>query len=248
MIDTIDSVLIARADLLASNHSRFDEEVMNDIDRALAAEDAYIAAQSVLAQALKDQFDFQKQASAFLRHKIRKIHEAQESLNHLGSSVRKKAAFFMGAREITLKSTFNLKSAAQSDKIAGSVKSTLSVFSHGRFLSHDLAHRMSLNGTCLVKATEPYSTALCATCGQCVRGQGRSKIYHCSNPACRSKHDRDEGGAKGNAMIKLAGFFAQADEEDAEELDDGVVDAAPDDDFDAVRSQSFLLAIGGGVC
>ena len=78
-----------------------------------------------------------------------------------------------------------------------------------------------------MKGTEPFSTAVCATCGNCIRNPGRSKVYHCSNANCRAKHDRDEGGAKGNAIIKLAGFFFEEAEEDDEVP---VVAAVPDDE------------------
>ena len=151
--------------------------------------------------------------------------------------MRRKAAVFMSARDVTLKSTFNTSSFAKSDKLSGGVKSVGSYYAHGRFTSHDLAHQMELSGTCMVKGTEPHSTATCATCGKCIRNQGRSKIYHCSNWKCRAKHDRDEGGAKGNAIIKLAGFFYEEKEEEEEVV--AVAAAIPNEDDDEVCELSL---------
>jgi hypothetical protein len=36
-------------------------------------------------------------------------------------------------------------------------------------------------------------------------------VYHCSNRDCRSKHDRDENGAKSNLLIKISGMLAYED-------------------------------------
>jgi hypothetical protein len=226
MIDQLDSIKNARDDLRSKDLARFDSSVMDNKDRRLLAEEAYRKSEAALADALKKEHDPHSMSSKEISDVSKDILRTQECLNFKGANLRKKCAVFVSARDVTLKSTFNIGSVAESDKIGPKTKSLLSVFSHGRFTSHDLKHRSQLLGTCLVKGTEPFSTAVCASCGKCIRNQGRSKVYHCSNPFCRAKHDRDEGGAKGIALIKIAGFFHRDDEE---EEDDVIADSADDD-------------------
>jgi hypothetical protein len=238
LIDQVDSVKAARADLSDKEFAQFEPNVMADNILQDAAKKSLTDSRNALASALKQQHnplwhkknlesDPEYQRSQTILGFISDINETQEIVNRKVHVMRKKAALFMSARDVTLKSTFNASSFSKSDKISGGVKSVGSMYGHGKFTSHDLSHRMELLGTCLVKGTEPYSTATCATCGNCIRNQGRSKVYHCSNANCRAKHDRDEGGAKGNAIIKLAGFFFEEAEEDDEVP---VVAAVPDDE------------------
>ena len=281
MIDEVDTVKSARADLADKKYAQFDEEVMTDQQLRDAAAKCLLDSEILLAEALKQQHDplwHKKQIAEALEEQqrsqesdptietsipnptietsipnptietsipdpsirtsikilslIKELDATQNSLNRNVETMRRKAAVFMSARDVTLKSTFNTSSFAKSDKLSGGVKSVGSYYAHGRFTSHDLAHQMELSGTCMVKGTEPHSTATCATCGKCIRNQGRSKIYHCSNWKCRAKHDRDEGGAKGNAIIKLAGFFYEEKEEEEEVV--AVAAAIPNEDDDEV--------------
>ena len=216
LIDLIPTVISARSDLEERENAQFDHpEIMLDKEMYDIAAKGIVDAKGTLAKVLKQQHDplwhmnnnSLDPSSDGIVTLIKKIDGFQTGMNRKVKALRQNAVRFMSAREVTLKSTFNMSSPSKSDKISGRAKTVGLMFGHGRITSHDLPHANQLRGTCTVRVTEPFSTATCATCGNCIRNQGRSRVYHCSNPECRAKHGRDENGARANAIIKIAAMF-----------------------------------------
>ena len=93
----------------------------------------------------------------------------------------------------------------QSDGLSSRGKENLGLLAFSRMLPK-IEKRLRWKGGTLISPTEAFSTGTCSHCGHW-NHPGHSRIFQCSNRACKARLDRDENAAR-NIFVVSLGLYA----------------------------------------
>ena len=92
------------------------------------------------------------------------------------------------------------QSILQSDDLNAMTKQKLQLLRHYTF-RQTLLNKAEIYGSKVILVDESYTSKLCTLCGTSNENLAGKKTYHCINPMCCNKMDRDHNAAR-NIMIK----------------------------------------------